>query len=186
MSREGKGQEGNFSQLPQMLFVGLPTVFMTGYLNGRVGVQTMIEPGQTCWQYYLVDSDFYHRFGDDDLLKRLMVTTIYNQDGSVLAEWSEDNLTSTNPTLFAFYFPFCRKYADPLSNGNRTSANLYLIRFAEVALAYAEAAGPTAEGYHWINEVRKRAGLDDLTPGLSPAEFRRSEEHTSELPSLMR
>ncbi|HEY9559256.1 MAG TPA: RagB/SusD family nutrient uptake outer membrane protein [Anseongella sp.] len=183
MSREGKGQEGNFSQLPQMFGLGLPTVYMPVSLNGGGGVQTMIEPGQTCWQYYRVDSDFYHRFGDDDLRKRLMVTTIYNQDGSVLAEWSEDNLTSTNPTLFAFYFPFCRKYADPLSNGNRTSANLYLIRFAEVALAYAEAAGPTAEGYHWINEVRKRAGLDDLTPGLSPAEFREAiwQELTFEL-----
>src|SRR3546814_10206101 len=28
MSREGKGQEGNFSQLPQMFGLGLPTVYM--------------------------------------------------------------------------------------------------------------------------------------------------------------
>lgn len=183
MSREGKGQEGNYSQLPQMFGLGLPTVYFASSLQGGGGVQTMIQPGQTCWQYYRVDNDFYHQFSDDDLRKRLMVTTIYNADGSVLAEWSEDNLTSTNPTLFAFYYPFVRKYADPFSNGHRTSANLFLIRFAEVALAYAEAVGPTAEGYRWINEVRNRAGLDELTPGLSPEAFREAvwKELTFEL-----
>src|SRR5690606_10230737 len=74
-------------------------------------------------------------------------------------------------------------YTDPLSNGNRTSANLYLIRFAEIALAYAEAAGPTTEGYYWINEVRNRAGLGELTPNLSPQEFREAvwDELTFEL-----
>jgi len=172
MSREGKGQEGNYSQLPQMYSLGLPAVYISSGLNSSNNVQPIIESGQSGFQYYRVDNDFYHQFADEDLRKRLMVTSIYNADGSLLAEWSEDNLNSSNPTLFAFYYPFVRKYTDPYSNGHRTSANLYLIRFAEVALAYAEAAGPTTEGYYWINEVRKRAGLGELPSNLSPEEFR--------------
>src|SRR5690606_17226548 len=183
MTREGKGQEGNYSQLPQMYSLGLPAVYISTGLQHSNNVQPVIESGQSGFQYYRVDNDFYHQFEEDDLRKRLMVTTIYNADGSVLAEWSEDNLNSSNPTLFAFYYPFSRKYIDPYSNGHRTSANLYLIRFAEVALAYAEAAGPTSEGYYWANEVRKRAGLGELPSNLSPQEFREAvwQELTFEL-----
>ena len=37
---------------------------------------------------------------------------------------------------------------------------------------YAEAAGPTAKAYELVNFIRNRAGLGDLTPGLSVADFR--------------
>src|SRR3546814_19525858 len=33
MSREGKEQEGNFSQFPKMFSMGLPTVYLHGSLN---------------------------------------------------------------------------------------------------------------------------------------------------------
>lgn len=183
MTREGSGDEGNFSQLPQIFTIGLPNIYIASSLTGGNEVIPVIQAGQQGWQYYRVDNQFYHSFDDNDLRKRLMVTTIYNADGSVLATWSEDNLTSSNPTLFAFFYPFTRKYIDPYSNAHRTSANLYLIRFAEVALTYAEAAGPTAEGYYWINEVRKRAGLGELPSGLSEQAFRQAvwDELTFEL-----
>lgn len=184
MYREGKGEEGNFSQLPPMFGIGgLPSLYISSSLNGGGPVQLFMGGGQSAWSYYRVDSDFYHSFDDNDLRKKLMVTTIYNQDGSILANWSEDNINSSNPTLFAFYYPFCRKYTDPQSLGYRSSANLYLIRFAEVALTYAEAAGPTQEGYYWVNQVRQRAGLSNLTEGLSVTEFRESiwKELTYEL-----
>ena len=48
----------------------------------------------------------------------------------------------------------------------------YLIRFSEVALIYAEAAGPTTEGYKWVNKIRNRANLPDLAVGMSAADFR--------------
>lgn len=183
MTREGSGFEGNYSQLPQIFTIGIPNVYISGSLAGGGDVMPIIQPGQQGWQYYRVDNEFYHRFDDEDLRKRLMVTTIYNADGSVLANWSEENLTSSNPTLFAFFYPFTRKYTDPQSNSHRTSANLYLIRFAEVALTYAEAAGPTEEGYYWVNEVRKRAGLGELPAGLSAEQFRAAvwDELTFEL-----
>ncbi|MDR1331404.1 MAG: RagB/SusD family nutrient uptake outer membrane protein [Tannerella sp.] len=60
-----------------------------------------------------------------------------------------------------------------------TDKTLDLIRYPYVLLNYAEASamasgGPTAAGYDAINLVRRRAGLPDLTPGLSQADFRDS------------
>jgi hypothetical protein len=60
-------------------------------------------------------------------------------------------------------------------SSNRTAQ---VMRFAEVKLIYAEAqamsAGPDASTYKEINDVRHRAGLVDLTPGLSQTNFRDS------------
>ena len=54
-----------------------------------------------------------------------------------------------------------------------------LLRYADVLLMQAEAAnqvsqGPTAEAYASVNQVRQRAGIPDLTPGLSYDQFRDS------------
>ncbi|NRS89267.1 hypothetical protein HNQ02_002193 [Flavobacterium sp. 7E] len=68
--------------------------------------------------------------------------------------------------------PFTRKYIDPLFIGDNTSTHPYLLRFSDILLVYAEAQGPTAAGYNAINKIRQRAGLLDLTPGLSVPEFR--------------
>lgn len=182
MYRDGKGYEGNYSQLPQMFGIGLPTIYISSSITGGAGVQKVIESA-TCWSYYRVDNDFYDTYANDDLRKKMMVSTIYNENGSVLAEYSPSNINSGNPTLNAFYYPFCRKYTDPLSLSNRTSANLYLMRFAEAALTYAEAAGPTTDGYKWANAVRGRAGLGELPENLPPKQFREAiwQELTWEL-----
>lgn len=62
--------------------------------------------------------------------------------------------------------------------------NLILFRYADILLYYAEAInetnGPTAEVYNSINQVRARAGMPDVPPGLSQAEMRdviRHERH---------
>lgn len=51
-----------------------------------------------------------------------------------------------------------------------------IIRYPLVLLCYAEASAmasaPAADSYAAINQVRKRAGLPDLTPGLSQTAFR--------------
>ncbi len=56
------------------------------------------------------------------------------------------------------------------------SATVYVIRYAEVLLTYAEAkamsTGVDASAYAAVNEVRKRAGLKDLQVGLSAIQFR--------------
>lgn len=55
------------------------------------------------------------------------------------------------------------------------SATTLIIRYAEVLLTYAEAQArsqsPDANAYAAINEVRNRAGLSDLAPGLSQTDF---------------
>lgn len=43
-----------------------------------------------------------------------------------------------------------------------------------MALIYAEAAGPTPKTYELVNYIRRRAGLGNLTPGLSIADFRKA------------
>src|SRR5690606_1364882 len=37
---------------------------------------------------------------------------------------------------------------------------------------FAEAVGPTTEGYEWINEIRQRAGINVLPSGMNLVDFR--------------
>ena len=66
---------------------------------------------------------------------------------------------------------FSRKYVDTLTTFNGWSgSNTIILRYADVLLMYAEALnenGKTAQAYPYINEVRNRAGLDDLPEGFS-------------------
>jgi hypothetical protein len=66
-----------------------------------------------------------------------------------------------------------------LSINPSTNKATDFIRYPMVLLDYAEAAdmsqnGPSAAAYNAVNLVRKRAGLPDLTPGLSQLAFRDS------------
>ncbi|WP_298034795.1 RagB/SusD family nutrient uptake outer membrane protein [uncultured Alistipes sp.] len=184
MNREASGMEGTYSQLPQMFCIQTGSIVYISASLGENSREVMkFMDYESGYQVMRVDNDFRETYDDDDLRKQLMVTTIYNEDGSVLATYDPSNLTSSDNIKNKFFYPFCRKYTDPKSKSNRTSANLYLIRFAEVALTYAEAAGPTEEGYRWVNEVRRRAGLDALPEGLSIEDFREAVigERTKEL-----
>ena len=67
----------------------------------------------------------------------------------------------------------------PLNNQTISGINYPVLRYAEVLLLNAEVlneinGGPTAEAYNAINQVRARAHVADLTPGLSQADFRDS------------
>lgn len=71
--------------------------------------------------------------------------------------------------------PFINKYHYPHTIAGRTDNNWPVLRYSDVLLMLAEAlneqAGPTGEAYDYLNQVRKRAGLADLT-GLSKETFR--------------
>ncbi len=174
MNRDASGMEGTYSQLPHMFGIQTGDIMYIANSLGNTGNTEVVKylNYESCYQVFRVDNDFYDRFNDNDLRKRLMVTTIYNADGSVLAKYDKSNINSSDNIKSKFFYPFCRKYTDSESLATRTSANLYLIRFAEVALNYAEAAGPTEQGYKWVNAVRKRAGMEPLPEGLSLEEFR--------------
>lgn len=76
--------------------------------------------------------------------------------------------------------PYFNKTWDPGSTAvtSESAANVAIIRYAEVLLIHAEAEnelnGPTSKAYASLNKVRSRAGLDDLTPGLTKEQFRDS------------
>ena len=77
--------------------------------------------------------------------------------------------------------PYLNKTFDPdafVAVTGEAATNVTLLRYAELLLIHAEAEneanGPTAKAYKSLNRVRNRAGLDDLTPGLSKEQFRDS------------
>ena len=81
------------------------------------------------------------------------------------------------------YTPYFNKFVDysvtPLNNQPVSGVNYTVLRYAEVLLLNAETlnelnGGPTAEAYSSINQVRERAHIADLTPGLDYSDFRDS------------
>jgi hypothetical protein len=63
-----------------------------------------------------------------------------------------------------------------------TNSNVILYRYADALLIYAEAqnetdGSPNADAYKAINDIRNRAGLADLTAGLSQSDFRDAVLH---------
>lgn len=71
--------------------------------------------------------------------------------------------------------PFINKYRYPHTIAGRTDNNWPVLRYADVLLMLAEAineqSGPTNEAYDYLNQVRKRAGLAEVS-GLDQAAFR--------------
>ncbi|NLE35311.1 MAG: RagB/SusD family nutrient uptake outer membrane protein [Bacteroidales bacterium] len=81
----------------------------------------------------------------------------------------------------AFDGPFIRKYWDQEAEGGRqngeSDADYIYLRYSDVLLMYAEVLneinnGPTVEAYNAINDIRDRAGLDDLADGMSYQAFK--------------
>ena len=81
------------------------------------------------------------------------------------------------------YTPYFNKFVDyslsPLNNQTISGINFPVLRYAEVLLLNAEVlneinGAPTAEAYTSINQVRARAHVNALTPGLSQSDFRDS------------
>lgn len=74
--------------------------------------------------------------------------------------------------------PFTLKYLDPRASSQKQyGTNFHLIRYAEILLTLAEAEnemnGPTDIAYNAINEVRRRAGLNDLAGDMDQTAFRK-------------
>ncbi|ARS39151.1 hypothetical protein CA265_05475 [Sphingobacteriaceae bacterium GW460-11-11-14-LB5] len=125
--------------------------------------------------FYTVGSDnffsLYKLYSGKDKRKRVSFVTYYTSptDGKKYA-----TINAPGDSV-----PFINKNWDPnyASTGN-SDANMNILRFAEVILIDAEAEnelnGPTSKAYTSINKIRKRAGLADLTTGLTKDQFRDS------------
>jgi len=100
-------------------------------------------------------NDFYNSFAADDRRASLIITEYVNSNGETI-DLSPPN---DNPRPFK-YWP-----ADDIA-GPSYGNDIPVIRYADILLARAEALnrlnGPNQESIDLINEVRERAGLDDL------------------------
>lgn len=158
MDRTGTS-EGQYSKISKMYipYISGGTVYL------KQGDTAELIPTHDGWSEYCTDADFYASFPAGDLRKEwLFCNTVYNAAGEVVASYPGNKLT----------YPFCRKFIDPQFVGDKTSTKPFLIRYSEVALTYAEAAGPTDKAYELVNYIRNRAGLAPLAAGLSTAAFR--------------
>jgi starch-binding outer membrane protein, SusD/RagB family len=156
MDRTG-AVEGDYSKISKLFIPYIDGA--TIYLKNPDNTYTKSHDG---WSVFQTLTGFYNSFDNSDKRKtELFVTTTYNSSGVVSGQYPGKII-----------YPFTRKYIDPNFIGDKTSTKPFLIRYSEVALTYAEAAGPTAESYALVNQIRNRAGLGNLAPGLSPENFR--------------
>jgi starch-binding outer membrane protein, SusD/RagB family len=156
MDRTG-ATEGDYSKISKLFIPYIDGA--TIYLKNPDNTYSKSHDG---WSVFQTKTDFYNSFDNSDKRKtELMVATTYNASGEVSAEY---------PAKIAY--PFTRKYIDPNFIGDKTSTKPFLIRYSEVALTYVEAVGPTPEAYAIMNQIRTRAGLSNLTLGLSVNDFR--------------
>ena len=160
--------EGEYSKISKMFipYIGGATV----YLDNKNGTYSGTHDG---WSVYQTTTAFYNSFDAADKRKtELIVDKVYDKTGVLIASYPGKIL-----------YPFTRKYIDPSFVGDKTSTRPFLIRYSDVALIYAEAAGPTSKAYGLINAIRNRAGLGNLMPGLSIVDFRKAvyKERTWEL-----
>ncbi len=92
----------------------------------------------------------------------------------------DPNSGTTTTSIVGIARPiYTLKYIDPTHPGATQGAanNIVTLRYADVVLARAEAAnekGASAEAYAQVNRIRQRAGLPNMTAGLSQAQFRDS------------
>jgi hypothetical protein len=122
------------------------------------------------------ESIWFHTFRNDD--KRRDGTFIFTWNkGGTNVTWNEAQ-TASQP--YASETPFPRKFLDIQMTGTGSEEPNYIVlRYAEVLLMIAESAnevsnGPSPEAYAAVNAVRARAGIPNMTPGLSHDLFRDS------------
>ena len=161
-------QEGNYSKLPLMFLPSNNSVPFYIKYGDDMPLQRANGNG---WGVFLCSNEFVENtFAATDLRRvQLIHRTIYDANGTPIV-----------PNQVKGYFT--AKYVDPDFIGERTSARPYLIRFSDIALIYAEAAGPR-DGLPYVNRIRERAGIPPLPEGLDEAEYRRRviEERSREL-----
>lgn len=147
------------------MYTKIPLQFLPN--NGSVPIYIKFGDGSlkrgngNGWGVFLIEESFMNTFDATDKRRtELMHHTFYDENG-------EEIIVAENNGWYS------AKYVDPDFIGERTSARPYLIRYSDIALVLAEAAGPE-EGYPLVNYIRQRAGIGDLTPGLPCEDFRKA------------
>lgn len=143
--------EGNNSQVRSLSFPGRP-------------------PGTGS---YLPTPDLYDEFEDGDQRRDFSLMTRYD---------TPDGNTYLSQPTFRKYIDIAYYLGLEGTSFQYTTSNIILYRYADALLIYAEAqneadGSPNAAAYSAVNAIRNRAGLDDLTAGLSQSDFRTAIWH---------
>ncbi|MCQ2135787.1 MAG: RagB/SusD family nutrient uptake outer membrane protein [Bacteroidales bacterium] len=171
MSMDRTGEtEGQYSKISKMYipYISGGTIYL------KQGDTDVLIKSHDGWSEYQTAADFWNSFEAGDRRHDwLFCDKVYDVNGNLLASYPGNKLS----------YPFCRKFIDPDYSGDKTSTKPMLIRFSDIALVYAEAAGPTEKAYELVNFIRSRAGLSPLSAGLSKEAFRAAvqKERTYEL-----
>jgi len=120
---------------------------------------------------------FYYSYAPADTRKAGTWLLAYTKKSGATVTWDSTQTAVNNYGSFA---PVPNKYMDktPGAQDGAEEPNFVLIRYADVLLSLAEAinenAGPTAEAYALVDQVRARAKVGPLTPGLGKQAFKDS------------
>jgi hypothetical protein len=120
---------------------------------------------------------FYDSYNATDVRKDgTWMTSFVNAGKTITWSWTSGIQAATS---YGSTGPSPRKYVD--LNGASTQGeapDVVVTRYADVLLSSAEAinevSGPTAEAYGFVNQVRARAKVPNLTAGLGQSAFRDS------------
>jgi starch-binding outer membrane protein, SusD/RagB family len=134
---------------------------------------TVTSAGQQ--NQFQAERPFYDSYAATDIRKDgTWLTSFVNAGVTKTWAWTSGIQTAAN---YGSTGPAVRKYIDWGAPDDGAEAPDYaILRYADVLLSLAEAinqtAGPNATAYALIDQVRARAGLPALTPGLTQAQFR--------------
>ena len=137
-------------------------------LTGLLGPPASAGPeyGRTTFGSMFAYQSFYDPFNPADKRRLLMDTTYMDKSNKPVAQRNITPITTQGVLI--------KKYQDPVSTVG-TLPNIPILRLADVYLIAAEAearaTGVTPAAYGFINVVRKRAGLADLTSNLGKDAF---------------
>ena len=121
---------------------------------------------------------FYDSYNATDVRKAGTWLTYFVKANGDTIRWAWTSGIQTS-SRYGETGPMPRKYIDwAAPDGGAEAPDVIILRYADVLLSMAEAineiSGPTTEAYGFVNAVRDRANVPDLTPGLSKAQFRDS------------
>jgi hypothetical protein len=169
--------DGTNEQSPEIIFAvqNAPIAGAGGQL-GKYMMPSKPIGGNSGQNAFQIEFPFLNSWADTDKRKA----------GSLLLSWVDKSgktipwlATSAGVSAYGSTGPVPRKFIDVTSQGSGLDACDYVVlRYADVLLSLAEAvnraSGPTAEAYDAVNQVRARAGVPALTPGLAQAAFQDS------------
>ena len=135
----------------------------------------MYQPGAQ--NQFQAERPFYDSYNPLDVRKPgTWFTTITYAGKTINWTWTSGIQAATQ---YGSTGPTPRKFVDLQAPSNGAEApDFTILRYADVLLSLAEAinaqGGPTSEAYGFVNLVRNRAKVPNLTTGLSQAQFRDS------------